>query len=207
MILLFLVGYVSFLTPTGPITFLIFRNSMLGKYGKAIMVTLGAVVVQFFFCAISLIVINKIISDSILFISRLLSAIIFFILGIYLFISKQKKSEQIINLRDLPGKEKLKSFLFGLFVTFLNPGIILSWLAVNVLFVSFNFITPNNYLDILFLSISAIIGIFLGGLSMIIAVRKNKHLLNDKSINIMAKILGFIIMAISLYLFYSAFFL
>lgn len=204
LIALFLVGFISFLTPTGPITILIFRNALLGKYGKSMMITFGAGVVQFFFCLISLIIVKEVISESITIYTQLISAVVFFVLGIYLLVSKHEKSDKIIRLRDLPGKEKLKAFLTGFIITGLNIGIVLSWLAIIVLFISFDLLEINGVVGMFTLSLSSFIGLVAGASLMMFLVHKNKRFFNDKFISRLMKILGAVILAISSYLFYSA---
>ena len=80
-------------------------------------------------------------------------------------------------------------------------------IAIIVLFMSFNLIAITSYIDILTLSIASLIGICAGGFFMMFIVHKNKDLFSDKSIKLLMKILGFIIMIIAFYLLYSALFL
>ena len=205
--LLFFVAFISFLTPTGPITILIFKNSMLGKYGKVIMITIGTSIVHVVACSLSLIIVSEIISEGIIFYSRILSAVVFFILGIHLFMSKPKRSSEIILLRDLPGKDKVKAFLVGFFVTLLNPGIIFSWLAVNTLFVSFGFVVITSLFDIVLLTAFATIGVFAGSFLMMFIVHEYRSAFSDKSIRKLMKLLGFCVIVLSFYFLYTALFI
>jgi len=203
----FFIGFISFLTPTGPITILIFRNTLLGKYGKAIMIIFGAAIIQFFLAGFSLFLINTIISEKVITISRVISSIVFLILGIHLIISKPRKAGDIINLKELPHKEKLKSFLTGILLTLLNPGIIFSWLAIITLLISFNYITITTLFDILIFSISALIGVLSGSFLMMFLIHNRKKTISDKIIKKILKILGIFIIALAFYFLFSAIYL
>jgi threonine/homoserine/homoserine lactone efflux protein len=207
MFLFFFVAFIAFLTPTGPITILIFKNSMLGKYGKAIMITVGASVVNLVACCLSLIIVSEIVSEGIIFYSRILSALVFFILGVHLFMSKPKRSSEIILLRDLPGKDKVKAFLIGFFVTLFNPGIILSWLAVTTLFVSFGFVAITNFFEVAILTMFGTIGVFAGAFLMMFIVYWYREAFSEGSIRKLMKFLGVMVTILSFYFLYSALFI
>jgi len=200
IIIPFIIGFISFLTPTGPVTITIFKNTLLGKYSKSIMILLGATIIQFIFSITSLALVNKVISENLTFTFKIISSLVFLTLGCYLLISKPKKSNQIINLKELPKKEKLKSFLTGLLLTLLNPTIILSWIAIIALLISFNYLTATTFFEILIFGLSAIAGIATGSLILIFLTHKYKKLCSDKFVKTILKFLGTLIISTSIYL-------
>lgn len=204
IIIPFLLAFISFLTPTGPITVLILRNTLLSKYGMAIMQIFGAAIVQFFFSGLSLFLISEVLSDKLIAASNILSSLVLLVLGIYLIMSKPKRSHQVIHLSDLPESEKLKSFFTGLFVTILNPSIIFLWLAAVAPLVSFNFLSVNNLTDILIFSISAVAGVLTGSFTMMYLIHFYRSIFSDQVIKIVLIFLGIMVIALSIYFLFTA---
>jgi threonine/homoserine/homoserine lactone efflux protein len=203
IILPFLISFISFLTPTGPITVLIFRNTLLSKYGRAIMIILGATIVQFFYSGFSLFLVNEILSETLKATAKIISTFVFLTLGVHLITSKPKKSNKIIRLKDLPTSEKSKSFLIGFFITLLNPSIIFSWLAAISLLISFNILLVTSHLDILIFSTSAIAGVLLGSFTMMYLVHSYRDICSDKINKKILKTLGVIVISLGLYFFFT----
>ena len=204
IILPFLIAFISYLTPTGPITVLILRNILLSKYGRAIMQIFGSAIVQFFFSGLSLFLISEVLSEKLITASKILSSLVFLVLGIYLIMSKPKKSHQVIHLSDLSKSEKLRSFFIGFFVTILNPSIIFLWIAAIALLVSFNFLLVTNLTDILIFSISAVAGVLLGSFTMMYLIHFYRSIFSDQAIKIVLKFLGIIVIALGIYFLFTA---
>ena len=177
IILAFLIGFLSYLTPTGPVTVLIFKNTLNGKYGKALGIIGGSTLIQIIWSSLSLILITAIISEKLIILSKWISSIMFLCLGVFLIISRGEKSENIIHFKDLSKKEKATSISTGIFLTLLNPTIIFSWLTINTLLISFNLIKIVQPIDYFIFTASATIGIITGSLLMmyLVHIYKKKY--------------------------------
>jgi len=201
----FFLGFISYLTPTGPITVMIFKNTLLGKYGRAISIIIGSTFVQFFISFASIILITEIISKKWILYSKIISSVVFIILGIHLILSKGKASEQIISFQDISKKEKAGSISTGILLTFLNPTIIFSWLTAITLFVSFNFLKITSNADYFVFSTSGCLGIVIGSLLMMYLVHIYKKQISEKRINQILSIFGIFLILIGIYFSVMAF--
>src|SRR3989344_843776 len=200
----FLFGFLSAVVTTGPLTFLVFQNALLGKYKKSFLMVLGAAVMESIYCAVALIFIGAVFlqSEKVQIISKLLSTVILFSVAIYLFTTKNIKEKEK-KVEKLSLKEKAGPFIAGFVLIAINPSIILTWGAAFTVLISFNTITINSFIDIILFVLFATIGVIFGGLAMMGIVKYFKPHFSEKVVQIILKFLGAFVICIALYFFFD----
>lgn len=199
-LLAFLAGFFATIVAAGPVTFLIFRDAIIGKYGKGLAMIIGAAIMETVYCILALSVVSSIFLESakVQFFSRIVSSVIFFCIGIYMYKTDLKRDIKS-GIRQLTHKERAMSFLSGFILVALNPTIIVTWSAAATALISFDLITIGTIRDIAIFSLSAGVGIIAGGISMIVLVGLFKMKFPKKAFNRVLKIIGIILMAASIY--------
>ncbi len=200
----FFTGFFASIVATGPVTFLIFRNSLLGKYNRAVAMIFGSSIMESIYCILALSVVSSLFLESrrVIFFSRIIGAIILFSIGIYLYktdINKEIKT----GVRNLSKRERARAFLAGFILVAINPTIILTWSAVATALISFKIITIRTLPDILFFSSAATLGMICGGLAMAFLIRYFKMRFPEKILNNLLKLIGVGLIIASFYLLIS----
>ena len=197
----FLTGFFATIVATGPVTFLVFRNALLGRYNRAAAMIFGSSIMESIYCVMALSVVSSLFleSDKIRLFSRGISALILFFIGIYLY--RTNLNEEISSgVGQLRKKEKRKSFLSGFILVAINPTIILTWSAAITALISFKIIKINSLFGIFIFSLAATIGMICGGLSMIVLIRQFKIKFPKKILGNLLKLIGIGLIIASFYL-------
>ena len=196
----FLISVLASDFTTGPVTFLVFRNALLGKYGKSFSLIFGSAIMEMIYCSIALIFIGAILSHSarIKVFSEIVSIIIFLVIGIYLYKTKPAR-KVVVEVEQVSMQEKTESFLTGFILTALNPTIILTWSAVVAALLSLNVLKISNYFDVVLFTLSAGLGTITGTLFMIFIVHRFRINFSPKVIGTVLKLSGIVLVALSFY--------
>ncbi|MDO8508222.1 MAG: LysE family transporter [Nanoarchaeota archaeon] len=200
----FLIGFLATIIATGPVTFLVFRNSLLGRYNRAVAMVFGSSLMESIYCILALSVVSSLFLESarIQLLSRTISAIILFSIGIYLY-----KTDIIKDIsrgvRQLTKKEKTRSFLAGFILVAINPTIILTWSAAITALISFKIARVHSLIEILFFAGFATLGMISGGLSMILLIKYFKMKFPKEMLNKVLKFIGALLVITSFYFFLS----
>lgn len=197
----FFLGFVASIVATGPVTFLIFKEALLGKYKTSIGIMLGSVSMETIYCSFSLTLVGIILQyiEKLKVISEAVSILVFLIIGVSLlvmnpaFTSSGRKGK-------LPKIEHAKSFFTGFILVAMNPTIILTWAAASAALVSLGIIALSTIQQIIAFIISASLGNLAGGLAMIFLVKTFRVRLSEKFIQWALRILGIILIIIAVYL-------
>lgn len=189
---------------TGPVTFLVFRNALLGKYGKSFALIFGSAIMEMIYCAVALIFIGAILSQGtrIKIFSEAVSFVIFFIIGIYLFKTNPNK-RQSVELGGISTKEKTQSFLTGFILTALNPTIILTWSAAVAVLLSIDLLVISSYFDVILFTLAAGLGTITGTIIMIFLVHHFRLKFSERVIRFILRIIGIVLIGLSIYFFYN----
>lgn len=133
LLLGFIAGFVAAVPVAGPVAVLVLHEALAGKRKDARQIALGSAVAESLYAGVAFAGIGAVFDrfPVLLPVSRIVSAIILIIVGIYL-ITKRRKQEEEEEERALaatarPGRAK---WLVGLSITALNPTLIASWTAV-----------------------------------------------------------------------------
>ena len=200
----FLISFFAANIAAGPVTFLVFHNSLFGKYKKAVSLIFGSAIMEIIYCSIAIIFVGAVLSHStrIQIFSQIVSIIMFFIIGLYLYNSNSSKRLNV-GVEGLSIKEGTRAFLTGFILTAINPTIILTWSAAAAALLSFNIIEITNMFDVILFSFSVGAGAVSGSLVMIFIVHHFRIRLSENIIKIILKVGGIILIGFSGYFLYD----
>src|SRR3989338_3345593 len=88
----FLIGFLSSIVATGPVSILVLKNALTGKYGRSIMIIFGSALMETIYCALALTFVGAFLvkHKKIYITSQIITVFILIIIGIYLFNYKHK---------------------------------------------------------------------------------------------------------------------
>ena len=195
----FLIGVFSSILGAGPVTLLVFRNALLGNYIKSFSLVLGAAIMESVYCFLSLSIVDYYFYNEFFQVAtRFLSVMVFFFIGIYLFRTNLIEDHEI-DIKKYRANNFLSSFLIGFGLVALNPTIILTWSAASAILISFKIIEIVAMPDIVFFTAFAFVGNVSGGLLLVLFTKKFSSFFSKKSILSLFKIIGVIVISISVY--------
>jgi len=196
----FIIGFFSASVAAGPAGIMIFRTALLGQYKKCIPMVIGSLIMEAIYCGIALGLVGAVLLQGprIRLFSKVVGAIIFFFIGIYLYKTDPNK-EFREEVEELSFTEKTKSFLTGFLLIALNPSIILVWSAVITALISFDIISFGAYLDIIFFMLSAVAGLLLGSVVLIVLAKSYKKAFSTLFFKRVLQITGIFFVGVSLY--------
>ena len=195
----FLVGAFASTLAAGPVTLMIFRSSLLGNYMKSVSLILGAAIMEAVYCFIALTIIDYYFYDEMFqIISKVLSVIILFFVGIYVFRTKFQENQQI-NTGKYYSTNFVQSFLVGFTLVGLNPSIILTWSVAAAVLISFGVVEIVLVFDVIIFTVFALIGNISGGFCLVLLVKKFNRFLTPSVINHLFKFIGIIVILFSVY--------
>ena len=196
----FLTGFLSSTLALGPVTFLVFRNALIGKYGRGVAMIFGSSLMEAIYCATALTLVSTVLSynHKIQIFSRAVSFFLFLIIGIYL-LKTNLDREISSGVKEASKGEKSKSFLAGFVLVALNPTIILTWSAAITVLYSLKIVAISTFLDIVVFALFAAIGTICGGLSMIFLIKIYKINFSRQSIKVILKLFGIILIVLSIH--------
>lgn len=196
----FLIGFFSATVAAGPVGILIFRTALLGRYKKCIPMVIGSLIMETIYCGIALGVVGAVLLQGprIMLFSKVVGAIIFFFIGIYLYKTDPNK-EVTEETKEISLTEKTKSFLTGFLLVALNPSIILVWSAIITALISFDIISFRGYLDIFFFILSAAAGLLLGSAVLIVLAKSYKKAFSTLFFKRILQLTGIVFVGVSLY--------
>ena len=124
----FIAGFVAAVPIAGPVAVLVLRDALAGNRGAARQIALGSAVAESLYAGVAFAGIGAAFDrfPVLLPITRIASAVILVIVGIYLIV-RHPKDAQEVKTKDAPVRAK---WLVGLSITALNPTLIASWTAV-----------------------------------------------------------------------------
>jgi threonine/homoserine/homoserine lactone efflux protein len=124
----FIAGFVGAVPVAGPVAVLVLRDALAGKKHEARQIAVGSAVAESFYAGIAFAGIGAAFDrfPVLLPISRIASAVILVLVGIYLMV-KHPKEEEAAAAKVVKARAK---WLVGLSITALNPTLIASWTAV-----------------------------------------------------------------------------
>lgn len=194
----FLVGFCVSLVATGPVSLLVLKHTLLGRYRKCIPLILGSSTMEAIYCGLALTFVGAVFLQSIHVerYSHLISVIILAIIGLSLLILPIEKNYSA-KIKSLSFTEKGKSFMFGVILIALNPAIILTWTAITTALLSSGFISLVRPLEMVFFTLFTGIGIFCGSLTMISLVALFKIKIPPKFFILLIRGLGTILLVIA----------
>mgnify|MGYP006106218847 CR=1 FL=1 len=199
----FLIGFFASTIAAGPVSLLVFRNSFLGDYIGSFFLIIGSSIMESIYCVFSLTIINLFLDNSIFEItSKILSVFILLFVGLYLF----KKSDEDYfspSKKNIKNKSSITFFFTGFLLILFNPTIILTWYAASTTLIAFKMIKISSVSEIVVFSVFALIGTVCGGLIMIVLVKKFKGVFSSIVINRLFKLIGVIVITVSVYLIYD----
>ena len=200
----FITGFIASFPVTGPVSMMILKKTIEGKYPQGIAVSLGAALTEIIYCAIGISIVGILVeqSSNIKETSGMISSFFLLFMGFYFLKYKVQKSE-ISEIKEFDKPNKKKNFFTGVLLIGLNPTIIFTWSAISALLVSFNLATFRTINEIISFSISAGIGIFTGSLAIIFVILKNKRFFSEKIIKDLFKFFGIVLLLLSFYGFYK----
>lgn len=125
----FIAGFVAAVPIAGPVAVLVLRDALAGKKGDARQIALGSAVAESLYAGVAFAGIGAAFDrfPVLLPVSRIASAAILIIVGIYLIVRHPKNEEGDVKANGGPVRAK---WLVGLSITALNPTLIASWTAV-----------------------------------------------------------------------------
>jgi threonine/homoserine/homoserine lactone efflux protein len=133
LILGFIAGFIAAVPVAGPVAVLVLHEALAGKKSEARQIALGSAVAESLYAGVAFAGIGAVFDrfPVLLPVSRIVSAAILIIVGIYLIAKRREKEkqeeEEAIVASQRPGRSK---WLVGLSITALNPTLIASWTAV-----------------------------------------------------------------------------
>ena len=200
----FITGFIASFPVTGPVSMIILKKTIEGKYPQGIAISLGAALTEIIYCAIGISIIGILVEQSSNIKSTLgiISSFLLLVIGVYFLKYKVRESE-ISGIKDFHKTNKKKNFFTGVLLIGLNPAIIFAWTGISALLVGLNLATFQNLNEIISFSISAGIGIFAGSLAIIFVILKNKKFFSEKIIKNLFKLFGIILVSLSIYGFYK----
>lgn len=196
----FLIGFFASTAATGPVNFLVFRNALIGKYRKSVVMIFGSAMMEMIYCTFALTIVGAIIlhSKRIEIISQILTIGILFVISIYLY--KTEPSHQpVIGTEVLSAKENVQAFLTAFILVALNPTVILTWSAAVATLISFKIIAITRIFHIVLFVVSAGIGTITGSLTMVLLVHFFRLRFSNKVVRIILKISGFVVFGLAIY--------
>ncbi|HEX7604209.1 MAG TPA: LysE family transporter [Polyangiaceae bacterium] len=124
----FIAGFVAAVPIAGPVAVLVLRDALAGKKHDARQIALGSAVAESFYAGVAFAGIGAAFDrfPVLLPISRIASAVILILVGIYLIVRHPKEDEGL----EVKGAKVRAKWLVGLSITALNPTLIASWTAV-----------------------------------------------------------------------------
>tara|TARA_Y100000310_G_scaffold283771_1_gene306009 strand:- start:392 stop:1027 length:636 start_codon:yes stop_codon:yes gene_type:complete len=196
----FITGFIASFPITGPVSMMILKKTLEGKYPQGIEISLGAALTEIFYCAIGISVVGILVGQTseIKITLGIMSSFLLLFMGIYFLKYKVKKSE-ISGIKDFHKTNKKKNFFTGVLLIGLNPTIIFTWSAISALLVGLNLATFRTMNEIILFAVSAGIGIFAGSLAIIFVILKNKRFFSEKIIKNLFKLFGLILISLSFY--------
>ena len=128
LLLGFVAGFVGAVPVAGPVAVLVLRDALAGKKHDARQIALGSALAESLYAGVAFAGIGAAFDrfPVLLPVSRIASAIILVLVGIYLMV-KHPKQEEAAEAKERKARAK---WLVGLSITALNPTLIASWTAV-----------------------------------------------------------------------------
>jgi threonine/homoserine/homoserine lactone efflux protein len=196
----FLVGFFASTVATGPVTFLVFRNALFGKFRKSVAMIFGSAVMETIYCSFALTIVGVILvnSSSVRLFSRVFSIIIFLMIGFYLFRSEHKYKPRE-EVEGFSIGDRTTAFFTGFILVALNPTIILTWSAAAAALISFGIIEVVDLIDIVAFTLSAGAGTIVGSLTMVFFVKWFRMSISEKFIGWMLKVMGIVVFGLAAY--------
>jgi threonine/homoserine/homoserine lactone efflux protein len=202
----FIAGFIGAVIPVvGPVSSLILHRALGGRHTEGVAMSLGASVMEAFYCALGIGVIGILIQDSqkLQTVLRGISAFVFLFIGLYFLWTKRESNFRTIvqsTYEDLKG-----SFWTGFLLIAFNPSIILSWSAISALFVSFGLINFSSYASVLLFAGFAGFGILCGSVSLIFIIKHYKKIMTEEVVDKIFKIMGIVLIILAAYSTYLMF--
>ena len=196
----FIIGFLATVFASGPTSLLIIKNSSSKQYKKAFFITLGASAAEFVYCFSSLTIVDVLSENSFFnFATNILTSVLFLIVGGYLLFSKHRSKKREDNPALVSGG--FGGFFVGMMTILFNPAVILSWSAVSAFLISINLISINNTFEIVLFSVFVFGGSVFGGSTLIFLIRRFNHFFSDSVFSFFFKVVGFILVFLSFYIF------
>ena len=197
----FFLGFISSIVATGPVTFLILKEALLGKYKRSIGIMLGSVFMEAVYCTFSLTLVGLILQyiEKLKIVSEAISILVFLIIGASL-LAMNPAYAPPKSRRKWSKVEHAKSFLTGFILVAMNPTIILTWAGASAALISLGIIALSTLQQIIAFVISATLGILAGGFALILLVKTFRVKLSEKFIQWALRILGIILIIIAIFL-------
>lgn len=197
----FLAGFFASTVAAGPVSFLVLKNALIGRYEESVMMVFGSAVMETIYCSFALTFLGAIFlrGAKIKFFSEIISIFILFIIGIYLFKTDINKKTNV-KIGKIEDRNKTKPFLTAFILVALNPTIILTWSATTAVLISFKIIEINRLIDVVTFAFFAGIGTILGGITMISLVNRYKLKFSKNLIAKIVSLMGIVLIFLSAYL-------
>lgn len=124
-------GFFAAVPVAGPVAVLVLRDALAGKRGDARQIALGSAIAESLYAGVAFAGIGAAFDrfPVLLPITRIASAAILIIVGIYLIVRRPKEAKEEEEAKANGGPVRAK-WLVGLSITALNPTLIASWTAV-----------------------------------------------------------------------------
>lgn len=122
-------GFVASMPIAGPVAVLVVRAALEGKRREALFVALGSGIAESVYAGVAFAGIGAAVDrfPMLLPVSRVVSAIVLVVVGVYLIVRKAKPAKKDEGESSARGRKKLVA---GLMITALNPTLVVSWAAV-----------------------------------------------------------------------------
>ncbi len=200
----FITGFIASFPITGPVSMMILKKTLEGKYPQGIAISLGAALTEIIYSAIGISIIGVLVEQSSNLKATLgiLSSFLLLFMGIYFLRYKVKESE-ISEMKEFSKSNKRRNFFTGVLLIGLNPTIIFTWSTISALLVGLNLATFKTINEVILFAVSAGFGIFSGSLAIIFVVLKNKRFFSKKIIKNLFKLFGVALVSLSIYGFFK----
>lgn len=192
LILGFVAGFIAAVPVAGPVAVLVLHEALEGKRNEARQIALGSAVAEAFYAGIAFAGIGAAFDrfPVLLPVSRIASAAILVIVGVYLIAKREPKEKtEHEKARDATRRPDRAKWLVGLSITALNPTLIASWTAVVAALHGAG-IVSSNPLDALPFALGIGIGIMTWFVALLAIVKRYREKLSPNVVHRGVQIVG-----------------
>ncbi len=153
-------GFVGAVPVAGPISAIVFKQGIRGRYSKGRWVALGAAFAESGYAFLAFIGFNHVLANQkhLLNFSNALAALILGVLGVYFFRSKKLRTPAVTSV-EVGLTQGSKAFLTGVSVTAINVSLLVTWTTAITALSSFE-LFESTLMTATFFSLGVGVGIF-----------------------------------------------
>ncbi|MDX9757773.1 MAG: LysE family transporter [Bacteroidota bacterium] len=201
--------------PLGPTSIYVAQRTLQGETRKGVLVAVGAVVVDVFYCLIITLgliaLVNPYLQNAVV---QMVFSVFLIGYGVKMLVFERKRigreTEEVVpdddsTLADLPvvrtrffERSHYKGILIGISMTLANPTLFFSWVAV-LSFISAHGLLADSVAHKLLFSFSVGIGSMAWFLSLALFVRNRRHVISDGFVRFAASITALVIIGFGVY--------